>query len=304
MHDWSKILPKFDELVLDEGPRGEVRGIGMSDLGSVLGLEDAFGTPLSLWRRLKGLDASPIANWHMQQGTTNEPLIVRVWGENTGHEIIYPIPRFRLRSRPHVVFSLDAIGMRDGIVRVVEAKYPGHKWTQAPQPYVCQVIGGMGCSGLTTFPGALVQATRFEEPTDEPVPFDADLFGAILEAVDRFWFDHVEADVSPEPTTPDERMGVALSKLRKGLPAVVATEEHEALALMVERVYADEKAAKARKEEMSARMAEMMALSGASKIEAKGRWSMTLVETPEVVVPSYTRKAGKHVLFTSKKEKA
>lgn len=90
-------------------------GIGGSEVAAVLNL-DALGhkTPLDIWRKKNGLDASNISNRFTLWGHKLEKTVADHFAEVTGMPVAVCTRHFSMKSAPWMVGNIDRAIMRDG----------------------------------------------------------------------------------------------------------------------------------------------------------------------------------------------
>lgn len=194
----------------------EARMLGGSDLASLVGLSP-WGTPLTVYARVKS-GLSPREQTPAQRrGTLLEPVVREMYRLDTGAEILGPV---KLRH-PRYEFGRasldDVVRHRGGGRRVLEIKTDGrdraHHWgepgtDEVPDYYAVQVAYYLGV-GLET--GAVEEDTADvaalllgvdDSPRVYRVRHQPEVYEWLLEAAARFWRDHVIPGRPPPPTAP------------------------------------------------------------------------------------------------------
>lgn len=141
------------------------QGIGASDISTILGL-NRFQTPLQLWLERTGQVPPKDQTLPMRLGHETEPIIAKLFAEETGHEL-YPLGLWQSKTRPHHTATPDR-----GLVghnALLECKLTGYhmarEWedgqtsdhaelqsqgqmyvTGATMVYVCALVFGNGVS--------------------------------------------------------------------------------------------------------------------------------------------------------------
>lgn len=183
----------------------EKRLVGGSDVAAIVGISP-YGSAFSVWDRIVNgteRDDTPA----MSRGRRLEPVVLDWYAEQTGRALIREV-RWKT-GVPHLRASLDAVACAhaEDWDRVVDAKTAGaneaHRYgeegtDQIPQEYLCQFQFYMGLTGRpqTDVPALVAGDFRLYH-----VAYDADVYVALREAVDRFWVDHVLTKRPPDPTT-------------------------------------------------------------------------------------------------------
>lgn len=197
----------------------EAAMIGGSDLAAILGLSP-YRTPLQVYARIVA-GAEQSDSPALRRGRHLEAAVLSLYAETTG-AVVLGSPKLKHPRLPFTRASLDAIAERDGGRRVVEVKTAGlsevRHWgddgTDAiPQGYLYQVAwySGVALDGGYVDTGEVdVAALVAGDLRVYHVPHDAELFGLLEEAVERFWVDHVLPRRPPPVTEPlKDLQGVA-----------------------------------------------------------------------------------------------
>lgn len=302
MVDILALLPRADHLIAtvqtdrDAWLAERARGVGGSDVAAILGLSP-WTTPLQVWRRKTGQDPDAGSTRRMRRGSHLEAWVRDEWSAATGAEVA-AVPFLRDREALHRVASLDGLIVRPGEPRVLEIKTSRGRWDDGlPIQYEIQVRWYLAMTGLAA--GLVVLDCGDDDLHETPVIHDPDLAGEIGEAVDRWWADYVVAGVAPEPTTPDERKGLALARLAGRVALATADDVAEAIRAKYAAASELERAAKADREIATAEMAEWMARHGAVRLRGEG-WAASVIST---AATSYVvnRAAGQYVSIRAAK---
>lgn len=193
----------------------DAKRVGGSDVAALVGLSP-WATPLSVYARIVSGDMggdSPA----LRRGRLFEDAVRKMYSEDHGVEMLGPAS-LKHPKYANVRASLDDVGRRQGKGRhAVEIKTvwrdAASKWGEAgtdeiPDYYACQTAFYLGV-GLET--GALEEDTADvaaylmgveESPRVYRVRYDADVYAWLMDAVQRFWRDHVEPRRPPPVTAP------------------------------------------------------------------------------------------------------
>lgn len=185
--------------------------IGGSDLSALLG-RSPWGTPFTLYARivsaLEGRAMPDEDSAPKRRGRALEKAVLDLYAEETGATLL-PGPKLSHPRLQYVRASLDALADRDG-VRVVDAKTAGlsevRKWgepgtDEVPEYILYQMTWYAGLQHNTPR-NPDVAALVGGDLRVYTVPWDAELFGMLDQAVERFWKDHVEPRRPPQMTDP------------------------------------------------------------------------------------------------------
>lgn len=186
------------------------RRIGGSDVAAIVGVSPHAG-PLSVYMRIvEGVEREDTPA--LSRGRRLEPVVLDWYAETTGRELVRA-PAL-CPKRQHHRASLDGISRerRGNLWRVVEAKTAGardaDRWgddgtDSIPAEYLCQTQYYMGVGhdlgsaedDVCDVPALIAGDFRLYR-----VAYDEETYDLLVEAVDRFWVDHVLPKRPPEPT--------------------------------------------------------------------------------------------------------
>jgi len=182
-------------------------GMGGSDVGPVLGV-DQYRDSLDVYlSKVKPPELTDTANQAMRRGIYLEPVVGKLYIEETGRRIRQG--RFR-RNKEHG----ELIANPDRIIHGDDREHEGNgalelktanRWVMdnikengIPESYYLQVQHYMGVCGLKWGAVAILCPDPFEFMHFD-VPFDEELFGETSQVLRRFWKDHVETQTPPDP---------------------------------------------------------------------------------------------------------
>lgn len=185
-------------MLTDEQKRIRRSGITATDVAAIVGLSP-HRTALDVFlNKVLGIESDETLP--MAVGTALEPLLLREY-EKRKAVTLQPGKTIRSTTRPLVIATPDGI-RPDGIP--VEAKN-SERWEdwgpdesdQVPEHYRVQSLWQQ--SVLDADEGhVIVMLSRYDIRT-YTVPFDADYFGVLLEAAEKFHKDHIATEKPPEP---------------------------------------------------------------------------------------------------------
>lgn len=188
-------------------------GIGSSEIAMLIYVD---GKPLSpwggshkLWRKKTGRGKEAKPKSYMSRGNYMESGILDWYAHDHGVAWTKP-PSMRHPKHTHVVDSVDALtydpqGPRDRILRCVEAK--ASHWSNAgewgaagtdeiPEYYIVQCQWHLGLhmpeQGICDVP--MDNGTK---RTDYSVRYDPELYLCLVDIAQKFWRDHIDADLEP-----------------------------------------------------------------------------------------------------------
>lgn len=176
-------------------------GLGGSDIGAILGMS-TYTSPLEVFYS-KTLDQPEreVSEW-ASIGRDIEPFIVDQWiaRERVIEGVYTDLIAIQSQTFPFLLHSPDFLVVDGGEVLAggeVKNVRSDAGWDPIPPFYAAQVQHGLLCSGLDRWVVvALVAGQKLITREVEP---DRELQGRIALEGERFWLDHVLANVPPEP---------------------------------------------------------------------------------------------------------
>lgn len=210
-------------MITDKQEEDRRRGIGSSDVATILGL-NPWATPYDLWLVKTGQAAGPQENEAMRIGTVLEEGVLALAADRLGERIVKPTSTF-VGCHPYMRANVD------GMVRqakrgseIVEAKTTGTtaQWgdehtAEVPEHVKAQVMFQMMCASSDVAHIACLQGDYGLRLKMYRVGFDAEYAEYIGERVTRFWEHNVLGLVPPEGTPTLE----VLKRLRRDEQAAV-----------------------------------------------------------------------------------
>lgn len=189
------------------------QGIGSSDIAAIVGLSP-FATPHDVYlSKVEGIDLEE--TFAMELGSLLEPAVLSLYERRAMPLALMRNPGTFIHPKlPFVVDSPDAEARFADGLRPVEAKTArfadfeawGEEGTDAvPEHYVPQCIWHLGMARARWNDSTIVRCDvpvliRTDEYRQYRVDWNEVLFGLLVEAAAKFWRDHVEKRVPPDPT--------------------------------------------------------------------------------------------------------
>ena len=245
-------------------------GLGATDVATIIGAiipeMKAFKTPLDVYMSKKGM-AEPVKDSEaLYWGRVLEPLIIERYEKDTGYVVsqtgqtIFRHPEFE-----HHSCSPDGLIINSNPERGLEVKTAGRfgnlsDWgpddsDEIPLPYLVQIMWCMHVTGRKYWDvAALITGNDYRVYHFEA---DPEMIQMLVEEADRFWNNHVLADIPPPPINTDER----IQFLRRLHPVsdeklIPAEQDHLDLAYEYAGILIEEGERKKRKEEIKADLIE------------------------------------------------
>ena len=180
-------------------------GIGSSEVATIVGL-NPWETPYQLWRRKIGLDAPKQENFAMKAGHYLEDAVSLFWQDETGQQVIKSSAGdwlIRDDERPYLQVSPDRTYWLADMPHSNENKgILECKTTQMtideddiPKHWFVQVQYQLGVAGYQH--GSLAWLTQGRNFGYKDLAFVPDFFAWLIEEVDKFWVDNIQAKQEP-----------------------------------------------------------------------------------------------------------
>lgn len=192
-------------------------GIGGSDIAAILGMS-RWKTARDVWldKTDQVVDAE-VVSWPMVRGTALEDPILAWFSDQTGiaHR---KVGMQQHKEKSWMLVNPDALTDDGGLVEVKTTSFwLRDEWADGSADYaVLQGQWGLAVTGRSHL--WVIAAVSDDEPVWERHERDEDLIGVMVEAAERFWFEHVQADVEP-PLMWQDREAIA-----KAFPTVEREE--------------------------------------------------------------------------------
>jgi putative phage-type endonuclease len=260
-------------------------GIGSSDVPAILGLVD-YTPPLKVYYDKLGADvddAGEAAYW----GTVNEEAVARRWAMQN-RSVIRRVGLVAHVDHPHWMTTLDRrvtecpLESDEQAPCALEVKtrsaFKAAQWhTGAPDDVTAQVLHQIAVNGYEHMHYAvLIGGNEYHQGT---IRRDAylDVIDDITTAVDKFWFEHVQAQVPPEPTGDGEALTRLFRRLHPTRSGAVDVDRHEdALDALLEYGQHQRAEAAAKKAKAAAKARMIAALGGAQSALIGGERAYSL----------------------------
>lgn len=198
------------------------KGLGSSDAPAVLGVS-SFASPLDVYADKRGLVPPFEGNAFTEAGKRLEPVIAKWAADELGLELsnpgahrLYRHPKHAtLFATPDRVITHDP--ERPGERGILELKntnaWRAEDWDEEPPiPVQVQVQHQIECTREklgATFGRVAVLIGGNDLRFTPPIDFNRDFCAVMVEKELRFWIDHVEAGVPPQPAKPSDVKTVA-----------------------------------------------------------------------------------------------
>jgi putative phage-type endonuclease len=210
-------------------------GIGSSDVPAILGLVD-YTPPLKVYYDKTGHDiddAGEAAYW----GTVNEENVARRWAMQN-RSVIRRIGLVAHVDHPHWMTTLDRrvtecpLAEDERVPCALEVKtrsaFKSAQWhAGAPDDVTAQVLWQIIVNGYEHMHYAvLIGGNEYHQGTVRADQY-TDVMADITTAVDKFWFDHVQAEVPPPPTGDGEALTRLFRRLHPTRSGAVDVDRHD-----------------------------------------------------------------------------
>jgi putative phage-type endonuclease len=182
-------------------------GLGATDCAVVLGLSP-YKTPYELWLEKTGrAEEEPILSddrLHLRHA--HEETIAREYARRKNVKLRRVNQTVVHRRLPFMFCNLDRVVI--GQKRIIECKsssgFMRFTWgesgtTEAPDYYILQVQHQIACADYDD--GEIAALIDIDDYRTYPLPRNEKVIAKIEDANERFWNEHVLADIPPPPTT-------------------------------------------------------------------------------------------------------
>lgn len=183
------------------------KGLGATDCAAVMGLSP-YKTPYELWLQKTGRqeDTAILSEDRLRLRHAHEETIAREYAYQRGVKLKRVNQTVFHKRLPFMLCNLDRviIGQR----RIVECKsstgFMRAAWglsgsDEAPIHYILQVQHQLACTGYEE--ADIAALIDIDDYRIFPTPRNDKIIQKIEDSCERFWLDHVLADVPPAPTT-------------------------------------------------------------------------------------------------------
>lgn len=258
--------------------------LGAHDIASILGV--GYQTPLQVWAQFTGkIEREDISHlpW-IEDGSDFEPVIVSRFARTTSRKILPSPGLVRHPTCPYIAVTPDRcqIHPETGMVGPLETKavgfYMRKEWDESiPLKHQIQVqaqmavmecdwgtVAGLPIGRAIGEPGLL-----YRDVVLEPV-----FIAFMLEEVERFWVEHVEADIPPPAMQDDTSVLRRMFKREAPGTVIRLNDIHDGLWQERKRLLEEKKAIEARCEEIAATIQQEMGEAEWAEMPSGGvlRW--------------------------------
>ncbi|WP_180136558.1 YqaJ viral recombinase family protein [Acinetobacter sp. YH12066] len=199
-------------------------GVGGSDVAAILGLSK-YKSPYLLWLdKTNRADLNDSESEPAYWGNQLEDIVAKEYAKRNGVKIQRVNATIKNPEHDWMIANIDRaiinpeisgnVRIKDGKLTtdsILECKtanqYLAKLWgdeqsDQVPDYYLTQVQWYMGITGASMCGlGVLIGGQKFRS---YQIAFDEELFAMLQEECSKFWFEHVQADMPPAPTTFDD----------------------------------------------------------------------------------------------------
>lgn len=188
-----------------------------SDIPAIMGLPDAYGSPMAVFLEKKKLLEKGEAPVYLEAGLRLQPVILEWYSDRRGVAIRHEDPYELVVSREHPIIAASLDGRWWDVeknqptvcvdaknVRRVNTDEWGPEGTdEIPGRFVVQLHVQMLCTE-TPVHAELAALFAGAEPRWYAVPWDPEIAAGIIEAGETFWRDHVMKDIPPPVDASDD----------------------------------------------------------------------------------------------------
>ena len=191
-------------MITDKQKKDRERGIGSSDVPTILGL-NKWASPYDLWLQRTGQTEPSEGNEAMELGSALEIPILALAAKRLGEKVHRPSSAF-VGCQLYYRANIDGmVGVAKRGSPIVEAKTTGMAglWgedgtDQVPESVKAQVMYQMMCSSSQTAHIAVLVGDYGLKFKMFRVEFDVDYAEVIADSVDKFWTKNIEGGIAPD----------------------------------------------------------------------------------------------------------
>lgn len=172
------------------------QGLGGSDIGTILGLNE-YKSAYALWAERTGkIDTEPVDNWSVRFGRAFEMPILELWAEQNPDWEIFTTGTYCDKVYPFLQASPDALAKhrQTGEWLLLEVKTARYSWDSLPPSYNAQVMHYLDIMGITR---GLVIAVAGWNWFEQEIIYDEFQAEAQRQAAVNFW-SLIQADKEPD----------------------------------------------------------------------------------------------------------
>lgn len=170
------------------------KGIGGSDIGTILGLNPWESAYTLFHKRLGNIEDSVTNNWAIRFGNAFEQPILDLYAEEHPEETLYNTGTYVNNDSQWMHANPDALAKVDGEWKIIEVKTARAGWTELPPHYEAQVMWYMMVTGIRKATLVAVAGMTWQEFNIE---YDEFMANAYKEKAFRFWEAYM-AQVAPD----------------------------------------------------------------------------------------------------------
>ncbi len=208
----DSLLPKKQneankEMLTEQQIQQRKLGLGATDCAVVMGLSP-YKTPYELWLIKTGRaeETAILGDDRLRLRHAHEETIAREYAFQKGVKLKRVNKAVYHKRLPFMFCNLDRVII--GQNKIVECKsstgFMRQNWgltgsDEAPQHYILQVQHQLACTGYND--ADIAALIDIDDYRTFPIARNEKIITMIETACERFWYDHVLADVPPPPTT-------------------------------------------------------------------------------------------------------
>lgn len=175
-------------------------GLGGSDAGAICGL-NPYTSPIHVYRDKVSEDTEDSDNESMRQGRDLEDYVAKRFMEATGLKVRRSNMMYRNTEHPCLIADVDRliVGEDAGLECKTASAYNADKWKddKIPAHYLAQCYHYMAVTGKKAWYIAVVILGK--EFKYAKIERDEEIIQNLISIEEKFWKDHVEAKVMPDP---------------------------------------------------------------------------------------------------------
>lgn len=171
------------------------KGIGGSEVGTILGL-NPYESAYALWaKKLGKIDNPPLTNWAVRFGQAFEDPILQLWQEEHPDWAVYSTGTYQDEHCEYRHANPDALAHNPATDEwmIIEVKTSRNTWDEVPPAYIAQVLHYMGVMKIRR---GVIVALAGMTWNEYEVPFNQVMIDSQNSAIANFW-DCLQTDTKP-----------------------------------------------------------------------------------------------------------
>ena len=170
------------------------KGIGGSELGTILGLNPWESAYTLFHKKLGNIDDSVAQSWAIRFGNAFERPILELYSEEHPDEEIFTTGTYKSKHADWMIANPDALAKVNGEWKIIEVKTARAGFRELPVHYEAQVMWYMLVTGIKKATVVAVAGMTYQEFEVEYDEFVAETY---LKVAQQFWY-NLQNGIAPD----------------------------------------------------------------------------------------------------------